>query len=81
MEHENDGDTNSNWCARYGHQRFGARTGGLGNERTREAHSNDNIVKINWNTKKGPGDLRRLAVTQMLVEDLSKRWSEKHSME
>ena len=30
MEHESDGVTNCNWCARYSHQRIGIGTGGLG---------------------------------------------------
>ena len=28
-------------------------------------HQNDSIIKIGQNTKKSPGDLTRLAVTQM----------------
>ena len=34
MGHENDGDTNCNWCAQYSQQRIGTRTGGLENKRT-----------------------------------------------
>ena len=36
----------------------------LGNLRTNRDHPNYNIVKIGQNTEKGPGDLRKLAVTQ-----------------
>ena len=32
MQHESDSDTNSNWCARYSHQRICKETGGLGKE-------------------------------------------------
>ena len=32
-------------------------------------HLNFSIIKIGQNTKKNPGDLRRLAVTQTPVED------------
>ena len=32
---ESDGGTNCNWCSRYSHQRFSARTGGLEDKRTR----------------------------------------------
>ena len=68
MEHESDGDTNCNWRARYCHQRFGTRTGGLGNKRMSGDHPNYSIVEIGQNTKKSPGDLRRLADTQTPVE-------------
>ena len=63
MEHKSDGDTNCNWCARYIHQRIDEGTGGLGNKRTSEDHSNDSIIKIGSNTKKNRGDMRRLAVS------------------
>ena len=62
---ESDGDTNSNWCTRYSHQRIGIGTGGLGNKMTSGDHLNYSIVEICLNTKKGPGDLRKLAVTQI----------------
>ena len=32
-------------------------------------YPNYSIIKINQNTEKSPGDLRRLAVTQTLVKD------------
>ena len=63
MEHANDGDTNLNWCARYNHQRIDKGTGRLGNKRTSGDHPK-NVIKIDQNTEKSPGDLRRLAVTQ-----------------
>ena len=68
MEYESDGDTNSNWCARYSHQKIGTGTGGLGNKRMSGDHPNNSLVKIGQNTEKSPGDLRRLAVTQTPVE-------------
>ena len=68
MEHESDGDTNYNWRERYSHQRISKWTGRLGNKRTSGIHPNYSIVEIGLNTKKSPGDLRRLAVTQTLVE-------------
>ena len=34
MEHESDGDTSCNWCARYSHQKIDTSTVGLGNKRT-----------------------------------------------
>ena len=63
IEHENDGDTNCNWCTRYIHERFGTRIGGLGNKRMVEDHPNYSIVEISQKTKKSPGDLKKLAVT------------------
>ena len=52
IEHEVDGDTNCNLCARYNHQRIEKWTGGLGNKRTRGGHPNYSIIKIGQNTKK-----------------------------
>ena len=69
MEHESDDDSNCNCCARYSHQRIGTGTGGLGNKRMIRDHPNYRIVEIGQNTKKSPGDLRRLAVTQTPVEN------------
>ena len=65
MEHENDSDTNCNCCTRYSHRRIDKGTGGHGNKRTSGEHPNDSIIKINHNTEKSPGDLKRLAVTQI----------------
>ena len=69
VDHESDGDTNCNWDTRYSHQRFGTKTGGLGNKRTSEDHPNYSIIEIGQNTEKSLGDLRRLTVTQTPVED------------
>ena len=54
MEHESDGDTNCNWCARYSHQRISTGNGGLGNERTSGELPNSNIDEISQNTVKSP---------------------------
>ena len=64
MEHENDGDTNCNWCFWYSYRRIDKGTGGLGNEKTTGHPPNYSIIKIGQNTEKSPGDLRRLAVNQ-----------------
>ena len=69
VEHESDGYTHFNWCSWYSHQKIGTRTGGLGNNGTSEDHPDYSIIKIGQNTKKSPGDLRRLAVTQIPVKD------------
>ena len=71
MEHENDGDTNCNWCALYSDQRIGIRTGGLGNKKTSGGYQNYNIVDIGHNTKKSSGDLRRFAVTPVGNQQLT----------
>ena len=63
MEHEIDGDTDCNFCARYSHQRFSVGSGGLGNKRTSGDHPKYSIVEFDQNTEKSPGNLRRLAVT------------------
>ena len=61
MEHENDGDTNCNWCPLYSHQIFDSGTEGLGNKRTIGDHPS--IAEISQNTEKSPRDLRKLAIT------------------
>ncbi len=48
---------------------IGIGTGGLGNKKTKGDHKIDSIIKISLNTKKSPGDLRRLAVTQTPVRN------------
>ena len=67
MEHESDGDTYSNWQARYSQQRVGAEIGILGDKRTNGCLTNNSIVEIGPNTVKSPGDLRRPAVIQTPV--------------
>ena len=66
MGHESDGDTSCNWCTRYIHQRNGKGTVGLGNKSKRGDYG---IIKIGQNTENSPADLRRLALTQILVEN------------
>ena len=69
MQHEGDGDTNSNWCTRSGHQRIDKGSGGLRKKRTSGNRPNYNISKIGYNIEESPGDLRRLAVTQTPVRN------------
>ena len=45
------------------------RTGAHGNKRTGGDHSDNCIIKIGQNTKKSPGNLRRLAVTKIQVRN------------
>ena len=56
---------------------IGTWTGGVGYKRTNGDHLNYGITEIGQNTKKSPGDLWRLAVTQPTVKTISKRWCEK----
>ena len=46
MEHESDGDTNSNQCARYNHQRIGKGTRRIGNKNTSGDPPNYSIIKF-----------------------------------
>ena len=47
----------------YIHQKIGTGTGDLEIKRTCRDHPNSSIIKIDQNTEKSSGDLRRLAVT------------------
>ena len=69
MEHKGDGNTSDT-------DDISAVTKGLvqgledlENKKVSGDHPNNNIVEIGQNTKKNPGDLTRLAVTQILVEN------------
>ena len=67
--HESEDYSSCNWCSWYNHRRIVSRTGGLGNNGTGGDCPNNSIVEIGQNTEKSPGDLRRLTVTQTLVEN------------
>ena len=69
MEQEGDNYTNRDWCFWYNHQRNINGTAGFGNKRTCGDHPNYYIIENGQNTKKNPGDFRRLAVTQYPVKD------------
>ena len=69
MEHEDDSNTNCNWCSWSNPQRIGKGTGRLGNKRTSGDHSDNSIIKISQNTEKSHGNMRGFAVTQIPVED------------
>ena len=69
VEHESDVYTNCNWCSWYSHQKINKGTGGLENKRTNGDHPNYYTIEIGQNTEKSPGNLRRLAVTEILVKD------------
>ena len=68
MEHEGDGDTNFNWYTLKNLQKLGKETGRIRNQRMSGDHSDYSVIKIDQNTQKSPGDLRRLAVTQTPVK-------------
>ena len=69
VEHKSDGCTSCNWCSWYSNQKFGKRTIGCGNKRSSGDNPNNDIIKIDHNNEKSPGDLRRLALTQIPVKD------------
>ena len=73
MEHENDGDTDSNWRARNSHQSIGKETGRIGNKKMSGDHTNYSIVKLDKNTEKSPVDLSRLAVARTPEKDRQPR--------
>ena len=62
-EYEGDDYTNCNWCSWYSHQRFGTRTGVIGNKRKSGDHPNYCITEIGEDTEKSSGDLMKLADT------------------
>ena len=64
MKREGDGDINRGWCTWDNPQRIGKGVERHGNKRTSRDRPNFSIIKIGQNTKKSPGDLRGLAVTQ-----------------
>ena len=69
MDHECDGDTNSNSCTWRHHQRTDKGTSRLRNQRTIRYYPDYSITMIGQNTEKSLGDLRRLAVTQTPMKD------------
>ena len=56
-------------CALGSHQRIDTGAGGLGNKSTSGDHPYYRFIKIGQKTKKRPGDLRRLGVTQNPVRN------------
>ena len=56
MEHEDDRNTNCNWCAQNNPQRIIKGTGRLENQRTSGDHPTYSIIEISQNTEKSPGD-------------------------
>ena len=69
MEHGSDGDTNYKWNTRNNPQMLGKRTRRLRNQRASRSYPDYSIIKIDKNTEKSPGDVRRIAVTQTPVKD------------
>ena len=63
MEHAGDNYTYCNWCVSNSNKRIAKGTRGPGIWLTSGDYPNDSTVENGQNTKKSPGDLRRLAVT------------------
>ena len=68
LELDSDNYTNCHWCFLYIYQRLRKRIWGLRNKRTSGDHPNYSIIDVSQNTKKGPGDLRRLVISQVPVK-------------
>ena len=66
-EHEGDSDTNCNWCTWNYPERIEKETRRYENQRTSGDHPGYSVIKIDQNTEKSPGDLRKFAVTQTAV--------------
>ena len=79
MEHEGDGDTNYNWCTWKNPKRIRKGTGRMGIEKTSREYPDECIIKIDQNTEKSPGDLRRFTVTQISDEKPSANAGGKNS--
>ena len=69
MERERYYDTDYNWCLRNNPQRISKETGRLGNKCTCEGHSDYSTIKIGQNTEEGSGDIRKLPVTKIPMEN------------
>ena len=67
--HESDVLTFGDQCSLYSHQKIGRSTGGLGNNKMTGDYPKYNIIKIGQDTSTGPGDSRRLTVTQTIAKD------------
>ena len=78
LELETDSDNNCNLHAQFSQQRIGTWTREVGNTKTTWDHQNYSIADINQNTKKSPGDLSRLAVTQTTVKKTSDNYGVKN---
>ena len=71
MEHEGDGDTNSNRCTWNNPQRIDKGSGRHGNNQLSWDHPDYSFIKIGL--KKSPGDLKKLTITQTPVKKKKKK--------
>ena len=65
VEHGSNDCANCDWCVRHSNERIIKGPGELGSWRMSRDYPNDSIAEDGQNTEMSPGDLRRLAVTQM----------------
>ena len=70
MQHEDVGNSNSNWCARNDLHCLVKVFWKVGNQGTSRYYPNYSIGKIGQNWAKSPGHLRRLAVTKTPMKAL-----------
>ena len=69
MEHACGNYINCNWSVWNSNKRIAKGTRGPGSWRTSGDHPKDSTVENGQNTKKSPGNLRRLGVTQTAVKN------------
>ena len=69
MEYEGDSDTNCGWCTWNSPLWLGKNIVITGNQRNNQENPDHSIIKIDLNTQKNPGDLRRLAGTRTPVKN------------
>ena len=69
MEEEGDDDTNCVWYTLDSSQKISTRTEKIENKMTSRNNSDQSIIEIHKNSKKSPGELRRLFVTQTPVRN------------
>ena len=81
MKHDVDGDTNCGWSTWNNPKQTCNASGWLENNIVRD-HPDYNIIRIDQDTEKIPGDLKRLAVIKTTVKNqLKKCWCEELSKE
>ena len=76
MEYEGYSGTNFRWFTWKNPQRINKGTWRLRNQWASRDLADDGMIKIGQNTKKSPGDLKKLAITQIPVRnrDLTLVW-------
>ena len=69
IKHTGDGGAYCSWCSWSASQSLGEGTGGTGNQWKNQNHSDYSNIEISKNTEESPGELRRLAITLIPMND------------